>query len=107
MQMRVLGSGGLEVSALGLGCMPMVNSFGWPAEAQEWISLYRAAVERGVTFFDTAEMYGPYVGEEILGEALAPFRGEVVISTKFGWAPANEQEARETARGGVSLDGFG
>jgi aryl-alcohol dehydrogenase-like predicted oxidoreductase len=106
MQKRRLGSGGLEVSALGLGCMPMERSHGWPVDAQDRISLYRAAAERGVTFFDTAENYGPYTSEEILGEALAPFRGEVVISTKFGWAPANEREARETARGAFHWTGL-
>jgi aryl-alcohol dehydrogenase-like predicted oxidoreductase len=92
MQNRKLGSSGLEVSALGLGCMGMSWSYGQPKDKQEMISLLRAAVERGVTFFDTAEVYGPYSNEELVGEALAPFRGQVVIATKFGWAPASETE---------------
>ena len=83
MQNRKLGN--LEVSAIGLGCMGMSWSYGLPKDKQEMISLLHAAVERGVTFFDTAEVYGPYLNEELLGEALAPFRGQVVIATKFGW----------------------
>lgn len=93
MQTRRLGSSGLEVSTLGLGCMGMSWSYGPPKDKAEMIALLRAAVERGVTFFDTAEVYGPYQNEELLGEALAPFRGQVVIATKFGWAPASESEA--------------
>jgi len=85
MQKRKLGNSNLEVSALGLGCMGMSFSYGPPKDKQEMISLIRAAVERGVTFFDTAEVYGPYTNEELVGEALAPFRGQVVIATKFGW----------------------
>jgi len=85
MQKRKLGSGGLEVSAIGLGCMGMSFSYGPPKDRQEMIALLRAAVERGVTFFDTAEAYGPYTNEELVGEALAPVRNEVVIATKFGW----------------------
>src|SRR5436305_10083766 len=85
MQKRKLGKSGLEVSALGLGCMGMSFSYGPPKDKQEMISLLRAAVERGVTFFDTAEVYGPYTNEELVGEALAPFRGQVVIATKFGF----------------------
>jgi len=85
MQKRKLGKSNLEVSALGLGCMGMSFSYGPPKDKQEMISLIRAAVERGVTFFDTAEVYGPYTNEELVGEALAPFRGRVVIATKFGW----------------------
>jgi len=85
MQKRKLGKSNLEVSALGLGCMGMSFSYGPPKDKQEMISLIRAAVERGVTFFDTAEVYGPYTNEELVGEALAPFRGQVVIATKFGW----------------------
>jgi len=85
MQRRQLGKSGLEVSAIGLGCMGMSSSYGPAADKQEMISLMRAAVERGVTFFDTAEVYGPYVNEELVGEALAPFRGRVVIATKFGF----------------------
>lgn len=85
MQKRKLGQSGLEVSAIGLGCMGMSFSYGPPKDKQEMISLIRAAVERGVTFFDTAEVYGPYINEELVGEALEPFRGQVVIATKFGW----------------------
>ena len=84
MQKRKLGSN-LEVSALGLGCMGMSFGYGPPADKQEMISLLRTAVERGVTFFDTAEVYGPFTNEELVGEALAPFRGQVVIATKFGF----------------------
>src|SRR2546428_5631941 len=87
MQTRKLGMGNLEVSAIGLGCMGMSWSYGPPKDKQEMVALLHAAVERGVTFFDTAEVYGPLVNEELVGEALAPFRGEVVIATKFGWAP--------------------
>ncbi len=85
MQKRKLGKSNLEVSALGLGCMGMSFSYGPPKDKQEMIPLIRAAVERGVTFFDTAEVYGPYINEELVGEALEPFRGQVVIATKFGW----------------------
>jgi len=84
MQKRKLGKSGLEVSALGLGCMGMSIAYGLPADKQDMIVLIRKAVERGVTFFDTAEIYGPYTNEEIVGEALAPFRGKVAIATKFG-----------------------
>lgn len=82
---RKLGNSDLEVSAIGLGCMGMSFSYGPPKDTQEMISLLRAAVERGVTFFDTAEIYGPFTNEELVGEALAPFRGQVVIATKFGF----------------------
>jgi len=85
MQKRKLGNTKLEVSALGLGCMGMSFGYGPPADKQEMISLIRTAVERGVTFFDTAEAYGPFTNEELVGEALAPFRGQVVIATKFGF----------------------
>jgi aryl-alcohol dehydrogenase-like predicted oxidoreductase len=85
MQKRKLGNSGLEVSALGLGCMGMSFSYGPPKDKQEMTSLLRAAVERGITFFDTAEVYGPFTNEELVGEALAPFRGQVVIATKFGF----------------------
>ena len=85
MQKRKLGSSGLEVSAIGLGCMGMSFSYGPPPDKQEMIALIRAAVERGVTFFDTAEVYGPFTNEELVGEALAPFRDQVVIATKFGF----------------------
>ena len=85
MQKRKLGNSKLEVSAVGLGCMGMSFSYGPPKDKQEMTALLRAAVERGVTFFDTAEVYGPYTNEELVGEALAPFRGQVVIATKFGF----------------------
>jgi aryl-alcohol dehydrogenase-like predicted oxidoreductase len=85
MQKRKLGKGNLEVSALGLGCMGLSFGYGPAVDEQEGISLIRAAVERGVTFFDTAEVYGPFTNEELVGEALAPFREEVVIATKFGF----------------------
>jgi aryl-alcohol dehydrogenase-like predicted oxidoreductase len=85
MQKRKLGKSNLEVSALGLGCMGMSFSYGPPKDKQEMTALLRAAVERGVTFFDTAEVYGPFLNEELVGEALAPFRGKTVIATKFGW----------------------
>jgi aryl-alcohol dehydrogenase-like predicted oxidoreductase len=85
MQKRKLGKSNLEVSALGLGCMGMSFSYGPPKDKQEMTSLLRAAVERGITFFDTAEVYGPFLNEELLGEALAPFHEQVVIATKFGF----------------------
>jgi aryl-alcohol dehydrogenase-like predicted oxidoreductase len=84
MQTRKLGNSGLEVSALGLDCMGMSAAYGPAADKQEMVALLRAAVERGVTFFDTAEGYGPFINEELLGEALAPVRDQVVIATKFG-----------------------
>ncbi|MGD1075378.1 MAG: aldo/keto reductase [Thermodesulfovibrionales bacterium] len=84
MKKRKLGKSGLEVSALGLGCMGMSYGYGPAGDKQEMVSLIRSAVQRGVTFFDTAEVYGPFTNEELVGEALAPFRGEVVIATKFG-----------------------
>jgi aryl-alcohol dehydrogenase-like predicted oxidoreductase len=85
MQKRKLGKSNLEVSAIGLGCMGLSFGYGPPVDKQEGISLIRAAVERGITFFDTAEVYGPFTNEELVGEALAPFRKEVVIATKFGF----------------------
>jgi aryl-alcohol dehydrogenase-like predicted oxidoreductase len=85
MQKRKLGKSNLEVSAIGLGCMGMSFGYGPAADKQEMISLIRSAVERGVTFFDTAEAYGPFTNEHLVGEALAPFRGQVVIATKFGF----------------------
>jgi len=85
MQKRKLGQSSLEVSALGLGCMGMSFGYGPAGDKQEMISVIRTAVERGVTFFDTAEVYGPFTNEELVGEALAPFRGKVVIATKFGF----------------------
>jgi aryl-alcohol dehydrogenase-like predicted oxidoreductase len=87
MQKRKLGRSNLEVSAIGLGCMGLSFGYGPAVDKQEGISLIRAAVERGVTFFDTAEVYGPFTNEELVGEALAPFRGKVGIATKFGWEP--------------------
>src|SRR5438034_7046115 len=84
MQKRRLGKSDLEVSALGLGCMGMSQSYGVPPDKQAMIAFIRTAVERGVTFFDTAEIYGPYTNEELVGEALAPLRRQVVIATKFG-----------------------
>jgi len=92
-QKRKLGNSGLEVSALGLGCMGMSWSYGEAKDKGEMTNLIRSAVELGVTFFDTAEVYGPLINEELVGEALEPFKNEVVIATKFGWAPANENEA--------------
>ncbi|MGC4051839.1 MAG: aldo/keto reductase [Paludibaculum sp.] len=85
MRKRTLGNSGLEVSTLGLGCMGMSFGYGPAKDKQEMIPLIRAAVEQGITFFDTAEVYGPYINEELVGEALAPFRGQVVIATKFGF----------------------
>ena len=94
MQKRRLGTRGPEVSAIGLGCMGTTSSYGPTPDRQEMISLLRQAVELGVTFFDTAEAYGPFVNEELVGEALAPFRDQVVIATKFGFAldPAGDRE---------------
>ena len=93
MKKRELGKSGLEVSAIGLGCMGMSSGYGPPKDKQEMISLLRAAVELGVTFFDTAEIYGPFINEELVGEALAPMRERVVIATKFGFkiGPNGEQ----------------
>src|ERR1700719_2828625 len=85
MQKRKLGKSNLEVSAIGLGCMGMSFGYGPAKDKQEMISLLRAAVERGITFFDTAEAYGPFTNEELVGEALAPVRQQVVIATKFGF----------------------
>ncbi|WAS90050.1 aldo/keto reductase [Nannocystis punicea] len=94
MQTRRLGNSDLAVSAIGLGCMGMSFGYGPAADRREMIGLMRRAVELGVTFFDTAEVYGPFVNEELVGEALAPFHGRVVIATKFGFRPAAEGEAR-------------
>src|SRR3712207_5241753 len=85
MKKRMLGNSRLEVSALGLGCMGLSHGFGPAADRQQGISLIRAAVERGVTFFDTAQIYGPFTNEDLVGEALAPFRDQVIIATKFGF----------------------
>jgi aryl-alcohol dehydrogenase-like predicted oxidoreductase len=99
MQKRKLGNSNLEVSAIGLGCMGMSFGYGPPLEKQEAIALIQTAVDRGVTFFDTAEAYGPFTNEEIVGEALAPFREQVVIATKFGWDIDPETGER---RGGLN-----
>jgi aryl-alcohol dehydrogenase-like predicted oxidoreductase len=116
MQKRKLGNSNLEVSALGLGCMSMSFGYGPPADKQEMISLIRLAVERGVTFFDTAEAYGPFTNEELVGEALAPMRDRVVIATKFGFKfdagkqsgldsrPAHIKEVAEAALARLKVD---
>src|SRR5881398_728111 len=93
MKKRELGNSGLEVSAIGLGCMGMSFGYGLPKNKREMIALLRAAVERGITFFDTAEIYGPFTNEELVGEGLAPMRERVVIATKFGFkiGPKGEQ----------------
>jgi len=97
MQKRELGKSNLEVSALGLGCMGMSSSYGPPADKQEMISLIRTAAERGITFFDTAEVYGPFTNEELVGAALAPLRDQVVIATKFGFKPEPKGGSRWSA----------
>jgi aryl-alcohol dehydrogenase-like predicted oxidoreductase len=99
MQNRTLGTNGLEVSAIGLGCMSMTGGYSDKPDRQEMIALIRVAVDRGVTFFDTAEIYGPYANEELVGEALAPYRGQVVIATKFGW---DIDPTERKPRGGVT-----
>src|SRR6187455_3071458 len=93
MKQRTLGSGGLQVSAIGFGCMGLNASYGQAVDTQTGISLIRAAVERGVTFFDTAEVYGPFTNEQLVGEALAPVRDQVVIATKFGFRFENGKQA--------------
>src|SRR5258705_9307425 len=100
MKKRKLGKNGLEVSAIGLGCMGMSFGYGPPKDKQEMISLIRAAVERGVTFFDTAEVYGPFINEELVGEGLAPFREQVVIASKFGFKldPSTGKQAGPDSR---------
>jgi aryl-alcohol dehydrogenase-like predicted oxidoreductase len=108
MQKRKLGKSNLEVSALGLGCMGMSIAYGQPGDKQEMIALIRKAVERGVTFFDTAEIYGPYTNEELVGEALAPFRGKVAIATKFGIkAGSDGQQVQDSRPEGIrkSIEG--
>jgi aryl-alcohol dehydrogenase-like predicted oxidoreductase len=99
MEMRTLGSSGLTVSAIGLGCMGMTSAYGPPVNRQDMVALLRAAVDRGVTFFDTAEVYGPFANEELVGEALAPVRDRVVIATKFGFDIDPQTGER---RGGVN-----
>src|ERR1700738_171139 len=96
MRKRKLGNRNLEVSALGLGCMGMSFGYGPAGDKQEMISLIRAAVEHGVTFFDTAEIYGPFTNEELVGEALAPFREQVVIVAKFGFKPSPTDPSKWT-----------
>src|SRR6202023_3193831 len=96
MKKRKLGKSNLEVSAIGLGCMGLSYGYGPAVDKKEGISLIRAAVERGATFFDTAEAYGPFTNEELVGEALAPFRDQVVIATKFGFAPNPEDGGKWT-----------
>ena len=101
MDKRTLGTNGLEVSAIGLGCMSMTGGYSDRPDRQEMISLIRTAVDRGVTFFDTAEIYGPHANEELVGEALAPHRDQVVIATKFGWdidAKERKPSGRVTSR---------
>ncbi|HSU29369.1 MAG TPA: aldo/keto reductase, partial [Chitinophagaceae bacterium] len=93
-QKRRLGNSGLEVSALGLGCMGMSYGYGPAGDKKEMISLLHAAVERGVTFFDTAEVYGPFTNEELVGEALQPFRDKLVIATKFGFSPSHSDPSK-------------
>lgn len=92
MQKRILGKSGLEVSAMGLGCMGLSFGYGPATDTKQAIELIRAAVEQGVTFFDTAEVYGPYLNESLLGEALEPFRDRVVIATKFGFTFGNDNK---------------
>jgi aryl-alcohol dehydrogenase-like predicted oxidoreductase len=94
MQTRKLGKSGLEVSAIGLGCMGLSSGYGPPADRDEGVKLIRAAFERGVTFFDTAEVYGPFANEELLGETVAPFRGQVAIATKFGFVVSPDGPGR-------------
>jgi pyridoxine 4-dehydrogenase len=96
MQLRQLGRDGPEVSAIGLGCMGLSFGYGTPTDRSDGIRLIRAAVERGVTFFDTAEAYGPFTNEALVGEALAPVRDQVVIATKFGWADATPQKGLDS-----------
>lgn len=103
MQKRKLGNSNLEVSAIGLGCMGMSFSYGPPKDTQEMTALLRAAVDRGITFFDTAEVYGPFTNEELVGEALAPFRGQVAIATKFGFDLSPNSDPRGM-KGSPGLD---
>ena len=107
MKKRMLGRSGLEVSAIGFGAMGLSQSYGVPKSKDQAIPVIRAAVEQGVTFFDTAEVYGPLVNEEIVGEALAPFKGQVVIATKFGWKPASKDEKRWSALDSTGRFGAG
>jgi aryl-alcohol dehydrogenase-like predicted oxidoreductase len=103
MQTRKLGKSNLEVSTLGLGCMGMSFSYGPPKDKEEMTALLHAAVERGITFFDTAEVYGPFINEELVGESLAPFRKQVVIATKFGFDLSPDFDPR-AMKGSPSLN---
>ena len=103
MQKRKLGKSNLEVSALGLGCMGMSASYGQPKDISEMTALLRAAVDRGITFFDTAEIYGPFTNETLLGEALSPIRKQVVIATKFGF-DTNWVSTAAAGKGSIDLD---
>lgn len=103
MQNRTLGNSDLEVSAIGLGCMGMSFAYGLPKDREEMSSLLRAAVERGISFFDTAEVYGPFINEDLLGEALAPFRKDVAIATKFGFDISSDSDPRGM-KGAPGLD---
>lgn len=96
MQKRVLGKSGLEVSVIGLGCMGMTMAYGQPADENEMIKLFHKAVDLGVTFFDTAEIYGPYINEDLVGKALAPYKGKVSIATKFGIKAENGQQVQDS-----------
>jgi pyridoxine 4-dehydrogenase len=96
MEKRTLGKSGLEVSAIGLGCMGMTSAYGPPGALQDMIALTRTAVERGVTFFDTAEAYGPFANEELVGEALAPIRNKVIIATKFGFKDGDSKTGMDS-----------
>jgi aryl-alcohol dehydrogenase-like predicted oxidoreductase len=98
LQKRILGDGGLEVSAIGLGCMGLSFAYGPATDKQQAITLIRSAVEFGVTFFDTAEAYGPFTNEELVGEALSPFRDRVAIATKFGFKEGARRRASTVAR---------
>jgi aryl-alcohol dehydrogenase-like predicted oxidoreductase len=98
MKKRTLGKSNLEVSAIGLGCMSMSFGYGPAGDKREMINVIRSAVEQGVTFFDTAEVYGPFTNEELVGEALAPFRGQVVIATKFGFDCDNGKQGGVTSQ---------
>lgn len=98
MQKRKLGKDGLEVSAIGLGCMGMSSGFGPASDTKEMISVIHSAIDRGITFFDTAEVYGPYANEELVGEALQPFRNQVVIATKFGFDLEGKRQSRLDSR---------
>src|ERR1017187_8937169 len=104
MQKRKLGKSNLEVSALGLGCMGMSFSYGPPKDKQEMTILLRTAVERGITFFDTAEVYGPFINEELVGEALEPFKGQVAIANKFGFdvSPGSDPRGMKGAASGLN-----